>query len=162
MNNREYNNIIELENAGGGWIPSNEKAEELLLQTKKGEVTSFSECTKRDLKFHKCYMKLLKDIWKKLPQKFKETVSDKRFYLWLKHLKGEYDVIYEFKDGSKLIEYDSISFGKMSQKKFEEYVSKQLPWIYENVIGAFFEGEEREKLIKDIEDNYRDFLDKIV
>jgi len=53
-----------------------------------------------------------RDCWAAVPSKY--------FYRWLQHLQGNYKVVFEFKDGTKLIEYESISFGRMSQKTFQD------------------------------------------
>lgn len=161
MKQKDFENIVELTYVGGGWIPANAKAEEIADRCHKGEVISFLEVTQRDLKFHKCYMDLLSFIYDYLPAKFKNKVPKNKFYVFLKHLQGKYEVTYSFKDGTKMIEYESISFGKMSQKRFEEFIAEQLPFIFENVIGAYFEGEMYKSIIATIEQEYQNFLRKI-
>lgn len=161
MKDKDFQNIIELGHVGGGFVPANEKARELEESCSKGEIISVIEVTQRDLKFHKCYMSLLGYIYDYLPRLFHNKVSKKKFYLWLKHLKGQYDVLYEFNDGTKLVEYESISFGNMSEKRFHEYIKEQLPWIYENVIGKFFEGEIFNGIIDTIENEYMKFFSKL-
>jgi len=103
-------------------------------------------------------MSLLAYIYDYLPNSFKKKVAKDKFYVFLKHLKGNYEVLFEFKDGSKMIEYESISFGRMSQKTFESFVRDQLPFIYENVLGAFFEGDIYDAVVKNIEMEYEKFL----
>jgi len=141
MTDKDYKIIIELTYMGGGWVPANQNAQELAERCVKGEVIAIQEVTQRDIRFHRCYFALLNLIYNYLPKNFKENISQDHFYKWLKHLKGEYSECYTFKDGTKLIEYDSIAFGRMSEKTFRAYVKEQLPWIYENVLGAFFQGE---------------------
>ncbi len=161
MKDTDYNNLLQFKYMGGGLIPHNEKAQELCMYAKKNDIVMFKEATQRDLAFHGCYMSLLGFIYDFMPANFKEAVPKKGFYKWLKHLKGEYDVIFEYKDGSKYIEYQSISFGRMSQLKFKEYVNEQLPYIYENVIGAFYEGDMHTEIIDLIEKNYERFMQKL-
>lgn len=161
MKDSDYHNLIDLAYVGGGYISANDNANELEIRCSKGEIISMKEVTQRDLKFHKCYFSLLNFIYSYLPEKFKKRVHEKNFYKWLKHLKGEYTVVYVFNDGTKMIEYDSISFGKMSQKTFENYISNQLPWIYENVIGAFYQGDIYTNIIETIEEEYQKFLSKL-
>ena len=62
---------------------------------------------------------------------------------------------------TEMIEYDSISFGKMNQNKFEEFIKNQLPYIYENIIGKFFEGEIYDNIIRTIEEEYKKFFSKL-
>ena len=162
MTDKDFENVIELVNVGGGFMPANEAGEELMLFTKKGEVISFMEVTKRDLSFHKCYFSLLSLIYDYLPMPFKKKVPKKHFHNWLKHLKKQYTVTYSFNDGTELIEYDSISFGKMSQKTFEKYIADQMPFIYENVLGKFFEGEMYDNIIATIETEYERFFAKLL
>ena len=88
------------------------------------------EMTNRDLSFHRAYFSLLGYIYDFLPSTFKSNIPKEEFYKFVKHLKGEYKVIFTFKDGSKMVEYDSVAMGKMSQKAFEDYIREQLPWIY--------------------------------
>lgn len=161
MSDKDYQNRIDLTYVGNGFIPGNENASELIERCQKGEVISFKEMTERDLKFHKCYMSLLNMIYSYLPDKFKSAVPGNKFYMWLKHLQGKYKVLFEFQDGTKLVEYESIAFGRMSQKRFEEYVAEQLPFIYEEVIGKFYKDKIYDNIIKTIEEDYQNFLNKL-
>ena len=161
MKDSDYQKLIDLVNVGGGFMPANPKAEELLLLTVKGEVITVKEITTRDLSFHRCYMLLLSFIWGYMPQEFKNNVPKDKFYKWLKHFKKEYTVEFTFKDGSQLIEYTSIAFGRMGQKEFEVYVAEQLPYIYENVLGAYFHGEMLTSIINTIEEEFKKFLSKL-
>ena len=161
MTDKDFYNLIDFYNTGGGLLPVNQKAHEIIEQSDKGEVISFIEVTQRDLRFHRCYMSLLSYIYDYLPQSFHKKVPKNKFYLWLKHLKGQYEVLFEFADGTRLVEYESISFGRMSQKRFESYIRDQLPWIYTNVIGKFFEGEIYDNIIETIEKDYEKFFAKL-
>lgn len=161
MKDSDYKKLIDLTYVGGGFIPANDNAQELIDRSVKGEVISFKEVTQRDLRFHKCYMLLLAFIWEYMPKVFKESVPKDKFYKWLKHFKGEYEVEFTFKDGSQLIEYTSISFGRMGQKEFEKYVAEQLPFIYENVIGAYFKDEMYQSIVNTIEEEFKKFLTKL-
>lgn len=162
MKDTEYLRKIELANAGNGFVPANEAAEELLLRTFKGEVCTFKEITDRDLAFHRCYMALISYIYDLMPNKFKNAIAKEKFYTFLKHLKGNYDIIFEFQDGTTMIEYESISFSKMSQKEFENYINLQLPWIYEELIGEFYGGDKYNEIINKIEDKFKYFLTKLI
>jgi len=161
MNEKDYNNSIELVYKGGGFLPANERAEELTETLKVGEVLTFSECTARDLGFHRCYFSLLNTIYDYLPVKFQKSVERRDFYKFVKHLRGDFEVLYEFRDGTKMVEYHSIALGRMSQKRFEEFVRDQLPWIYENVLGQFFQDELYASIIEDIELQFETFLAKL-
>ena len=160
MKDTEYHSIIELLYTGGGWLPANQNAMELSEQAGMGEVFTFKEITGRDLNFHRCYFSLLSYIYGKLPANFKLKVPKDKFYFWLKHLKGQYDVLFEFKDGTKLCEYQSVAFGKMSQAEFENYIREQLPYIYESVIRELL-PEKADGIIEQIEKEYKKFLSKL-
>ena len=163
MTDKDFYSLVDFVNAGGGLLPVNSKAHDILDATTQGEIISFKSCTARDIKFHRCYMSLLAFIWGYMPNKFKKSVSKEKFYLWLKHLKGHYEILFKFKDGTKLVEYESISFSKMDQVRFEEYIREQLPWIYSDVIGKYYKvgGWRYNKKINDIESEYEKFLSKL-
>lgn len=161
MTDKDYAKIIELTYMGGGFIPFNENAINLSESCVKGEVLAFMEVTARDLNRHRGYMALLKFIYGYLPAKFKNKIPEAKFYKWLKHLAGDYDVDFEFQDGTKLVEYKSISFARMTEKEFKEYIKNQLPFIYENVIGKFFEGEIYNNIIDTIEEEFERYLSKL-
>ena len=161
MKDSDFHKIIDIVNAGGGWIPGNENAEVLLESTTKGEVTSVLSVTARDLKFHRCYFSLLNFIYDYLPPVFKKAVKKEDFYKWLKHLKGQYEVLFTFQNGTSLVEYESIAFGKMSDEKFKAYVREQLPYIYENVIHKYFQDELYDNIIATIEEEYEKFMQRL-
>jgi hypothetical protein len=161
MKDTDYNKLFDFALLRGGLIPINQPAIDLVQQTHESEVLTFKEVTVRDLSFHRCYMSLISYIWGYLPLNFKQKVPKENFYMWLKHLKGQYEVLFEFKDGTKMVQYESISFARMSQKKFEDYIREQLPYIYENVIGAFFSDQQYRDIIDTIEEDYKQFFDKL-
>ena len=161
MTDKAYNKLVDFYNAGNGLLPVNQRAHEIIEQTGKGEVISFIESSQRDLRRHRCYFSLLKYIYGYMPLSFKNAVPEDKFYLWLKHLKGQYEVIFEFKDGTKLVEYQSISFARMSELQFREYIKNQLPFIYTEVIGKYFSGEIYDDIINTVENDYQKFFAKL-
>lgn len=161
MTDKNFHKLMDFAYVGGGLIPVSANAIELLEQTGNGEVLSFLEVTNRDIKFHRCYFSFLGFIYDYLPNSFKSKILKDNFYKFIKHLKKEYKVLYVFADGSQQIEYDSISFGKMSQKDFENYIREQLPFIYTEIIGAYFEGDIYNGIIETIEEEYMKFLSKL-
>ena len=106
-------------------------------------------------------MLLLAFIYGYMPKVFKDSVPKDRFYQWLKHFKKEYKVEFTFKDGSQLIEYTSIAFGRMSENEFHTYIKEQLPFIYSDVIGAYFEGEIYKSIVETIEKEFEKFFNKL-
>lgn len=191
MKDSDFEKLIHLKNVGGGFTPANDKAEELMLLSRKNDVIQLKEVTARDLSMHKCYMSLLSFIWGYMPPNFKQRIPCNVFYKWLKHLKGQYEKQYSFIDEEKIsdildtcldigltpeqssviaskygktdmLEYDSIAFGNMSQKRFKQYVSDQLPFIYENVIAKFFEDDIYNNIVETIEEEYKVFMNKLI
>ena len=162
MKDTDFNKICEFTSAGTGLLPFNQNAIELVDAVTTGEVISLMEVTQRDVKFHRGYFALLNYIYKWLPKSFHEAISPDKFYIFVKHLRGDYDVVFEFKDGTKFIEYRSISFGRMTQKTFEAYVREQLPFIYGEVIQVLYpEKETSDRIIAAIEDEFKKFLAKL-
>jgi len=160
MKDSDYQNIIEVTNVSNGFIPYNEKAVELNEQTKPEKVLAFKEVTPRDIKMHRAYMSFIGYVYDYLTPGFKNDVPKKNFYKWLKHLKGNYKVVYVFKGLPPMIEYDSISFTKMSNEQFNEYVKDQLPYIFD-VIRKLYEPEKANDIIDTIEMDYIKFLIKL-
>jgi len=162
MNKKDFDKLVAFSYTGGYLFkPENQNAFDLCDQLGIGEQVLFEPKTPRDIKFHQCYFVLINFIWGYLPAKFQETVPKYKFYHFIKHLKGEYEVVFQFKDGTKMVEYESISFGRMSQETFENYIREQLPWIYENIIGEFYEGETYNGIIETIEKEFEKFLSKL-
>lgn len=161
MKDSDYNKLIELKNFHSHFIPHNQNAIELNEQSRKGEIITLKEVTFRDISFHRCYFALLNFIYGYMPKKFKETISQDKFYIFLKHIRGDYDILFKFKDGTTFIEYKSISFGKMSQKSFEAFIREQLPYIYNDVLGVYFDGEMLAGIIETIEQEFERYLAKL-
>ena len=161
MKGKDFEKLVELKLVGDVWFNANEAALDLTDTTKQHEIVHFKECTARDLSFHKCYMSLLSFIYDYLPKSFEENYCSKKyFYTFIKFLKKEYKVICVV-NGVEMIEYDSIAFGNMSQKRFENYIREQLPWIYENVLGKYFKDKMLCSIVNTIEDEYKKFLSKL-
>jgi hypothetical protein len=161
MKDTDFYKLVEFVNVGGGLVPNNSNAYDLMDQSGKGDIITFREMSNRDLSFHRAYFSLLGYIYDFMPKSFKNQIQKEDFYKFVKHLKGEYKIIFTFKDGSKMIEYDSIAMGKMSQPAFEDYIREQLPWIYSDVLGAYFDGDILDGIIDTIEDEYKKFLSKL-
>jgi hypothetical protein len=161
MKDKDYNKLIELTYVGGGFIPANDNAEILIDNCINGQILAFTEVTARDIKFHRCYMSLLGYIYDYLPLKFKKQVSKCNFYQFVKHCKGDYEIMFTFNDGRQMIEYKSISFGRMSQMEFKNYIKEQMPFIYTEIIGSFFKGKIYDNIIETIEKDYEKFFAKL-
>lgn len=160
MTDQDYHNLLEFKVVYNALMPVSQDAIELVEQH-QGQVIIFKQVTARDLRFHRAYFGLLNYIYSWMPKKFKESVSESSFYQWLKHLQGKYKVLYEFKDGSKFMEYESISFGKMNQERFVRYVREQLTVIYNDLIYQLFAEEEAKLIIDNIEFEFQNYLNQL-
>lgn len=141
--------------------PVNLEAYKIVESKGEGEILYLQEVSGRDIKFHRAYFGLVNYIHSYLPKPFQMKIPKDKFYRWLKHLQGDYDVIFEFKDGTKFVEYKSISFGRMNQRQFEEYVREQMPFIYENVIRVLYPDDRADAVIDNIESEFEKFLSKL-
>jgi hypothetical protein len=75
--------------------------------------------------------------------------------------KKQIEAIASLTDRTDLVEYESISFGRMTEKKFEQYVRDQIPWIYSEVVERFYKDDALDEKIKKIEDKFRKFFKKL-
>jgi hypothetical protein len=162
MTDKDYGRLTEWVNEGGALTPFSQPAYELSDSAKKGEIVTMLEMTDRSLSFHRCYFSLLGFIYDQLPKRFHQKLAKKHFHTYLKHLKGQFDIIAQFGD-VVLVEYESIAFGRMSEHTFRDYVRNQLPWIYVKVIGKYYKvgGWRYNRKINNIEEEYKKFLSKL-
>lgn len=161
MKDTEYAELLEFVPANGCLIPANSKAIDFMAVSKSGAKVTFKNVSLRDTSFHKCYFSLLNFIWCAMPPHFRAKIPCEDFYKFLKMLQGEFDEIFEFKDGRKMIEYRSISFGKMNQQQFMEYVALQLPIIYDALLFEVYKPDQANIIINSIEAEYKKFLSKL-
>lgn len=162
MKDTDYAELLEFIPANGCLIPANSKAMDLMSISKNGEKITMKNISMRDTAFHKCYFSLLNYIWTMMPPHFRAKIPCEDFYKFLKMMQGEFEEIFEFKDGRKMIEYKSISFGKMNEQQFKTYVAEQLPVIYEDLIMQMFKADQATLVIESIEEQYKKFLSMLV
>jgi len=158
----DYIELLEFVASNGCLIPANQIAIDMMAVVRQGDRLTLKNISARDLRFHNAYFSLINYIYCMCPLKFRQSISQKHFYTFLKKLKGEYDVLYEFSDGFQFVEYQSISFAKMPQQTFKEYVAAQLPIIYSELIEKLYSPEKAAMIIESIEDEYKKFLSKLL
>ena len=139
-------------------IPATPETREWLELLKHNTPVNFKQIEPRDLSFHRCYFALLSFLYDNLNPSFKNQVPKDNFYNFLKFLSNEYDVVFKFKDGREFIEYRSISFGRMNQSSFKEYVNNQLSVIYEELLIPM----EQDYLMDIINEEFIKFIDKLL
>lgn len=191
MKDTELQKLLQFKNTGGALLPVNDKADDYMLMCRNSEVVYLKDATKRDIGMHRCYMALLGFVYDYLPANFKKRIPKPNFYNFIKHIQGKYEVQYSFADEEKIsdmlddllevglsaeqasfiaakygktdmIEYESIAFGNMSQKRFKEYISEQMPVIYENILGRFFEGDVLAGIVETIENDFDNLMKKLI
>ena len=161
MKDTDYNNLLQFKNMkGAALIPHNAESIEFLEQLKDEEIATLKNVTARDIKLHRGYFLMLAEVWGYLPKKFKNKVPKEKFYNWLKMYEGNYTVIFEFKDGRQFIEYNSISFGRMDNHQFRDYVKTQIPTWYE-LFQSLLPTDFANSAIETIEDNFEKILAKL-
>lgn len=156
MTDKDYLDLMEFKVVHGALIPVNDLAIEL-VENNINKVVQFEEKTKRDLKYHRAYFALINYVYSWLPPKFTNRIPQSKFYNFLKHLNGKSKVVFEFKDGTQVVEYKSISFGRMSQARFGEYVKEQLAIIYEYLIHPLCEYPDI--VIENIESEFKSYFE---
>lgn len=162
MKDTEFNELIELTYLNGVFTASNQEAINLVSNLKDGQKINIKNVTARDIKLHRCYFALLNYIWSWMPEKFRAQVPRDSFYKFLKIIQGQYDIVFEFKDGTKMIEYHSISFSRMSNDKFREFIKDQISIIYNDVImPTFNNSEQANDIIKETEKEFEKFFSKL-
>lgn len=139
-------------------IPATPETREWLELLKHNEPINFKVVEPRDIKFHRCYFALLSFVYDQLNPSFKTQVPKYNFYQFLKMLSKEYTVVFKFKDGREFIEYKSISFSRMHQSTFKEYVNNQLSVIYEELLIPM----EQEYLMDSINSEFERFIDRLL
>lgn len=139
-------------------IPNQIETAEWLEQLKDKEQVYLKHIEARDLGMHKAYFKILSYIYDRLNVSFRNAIPKANFYLFLKMISKEYSVVFKFKDGREFIEYKSISFGKMNQKKFREYFNNQLIVIYDELLIPM----EQDYLMDEINIEFEKILSKLI
>lgn len=141
-----------------GLIPVTLESREWLETLKQDECINFKIIQSRDLKLHRAYFLVLGFIYDRLSPSFRKRITKDKFYIFLKDLAKEYDVLYTFKDGTEHKEYKSISFSKMNNTKFKEYFNNQLIFIYEDLLFPL----NQEYLMDDINKEFERVFSKLV
>ena len=139
-------------------VPASNETREWLELQRHNTPVNFKLIEARDTKFHRCYFALLGFIYDNLSNSFKQTIPKNSFYNFLKILSNEYDVVFRFKDGREFIEYKSISFARMNQTAFREYVNNQLTVIYEELLIPM----NRDYLMDQINAEFERFIDRLL
>jgi len=143
---------------GQALIPNQIETAEWLEQLTSESQVYLKQVEARDLGMHGGYFMILAYIYDRLPLRFRKTVLKPNFYKFIKMLSNEYTVVFEFKDGRQMIEYTSISFGKMNQSKFRLYFNTQMSVVYEELLIPM----ECDYLMDEVNEMFEKLLAKII
>jgi hypothetical protein len=134
MKDTDFNKLLKFKVINGLMYPDNAQATDYVLANTNNQVYMVAQ-TPRDLSFHACYFLFMGWLWDKMPIKFKRDrcANKQDMYKYLKLVQGSYIVSLKFKD-REAIEFESISFGKMSNDEFKIYVNTQIVALYENIL----------------------------
>ena len=157
MKDTDFHELVELRKVDNGFVPVNDNALELLYASKPYTPIFVKVCTNRDLSMHRQFFLLLTFIYVRLPKHFKSAVPQDDFYNALKAMMGMAKVLYEFKEMPPLVKYESISFGNMSQQRFETFVRGVLDTVYSYLLPKLG----CEHLIDEIENGFKSFIRKV-
>lgn len=134
MKDTEFKELLAFKVVNGVLYPINNKANDFVFQQENNEVYMVNK-TPRDTAFHACYFLFCNWLWQQMPTKFKlERCPDRsQMYNYIKVIQGKYKLSMKFK-GIEFYEFESISFGRMSDSKFNEFVNEQISVIYTELL----------------------------
>jgi hypothetical protein len=92
-------------------------------------------------------------------QQVKEQLINRKKELKLTYKNIE--KIAEMLGKSDLIDYISLSYAKMNNEEFKQYIRDTMPFIYTDVIGKFYEGDRLKDIVSTIESEYDRFFVKL-
>ena len=87
----------------------------------------------RNIKMHGAYFSLLNFVWENMSETFQKKVPKNKFYLLIKELQGRFTEI-EISSKTKIKEYESLSFEKMSQVRFHEIFKEDVDFIISDIL----------------------------
>jgi hypothetical protein len=158
MKDTEFKEIMTFKVINEVMYPTNNKARDFLLLMDKQEVCMKNN-TPRDVAFHKSYFLFCGWLWEQMPTKFKlDYCPDKQqMYNFLKIVQGKYKFAMKFK-GKEFYMIDSISFGRMSDDKFNEFVNEQIHIIYTELLMPLG----KEHLLEEAENEFKSLFKKLI
>lgn len=161
MKHEDFLKLITFAKIGEDLVPVSNHTD-LINELIEGQTVFLKLVNTRDIAMHRCYFAILRYIYRCLPPAFTNKIKIAKFYKWIQTLKKDYDVLFEFSDGTRLLDYNSISFANMNEFDFTNYIKDQLPFIYENIIRPFYNNDESyNNIINCIEDEFSIYLAKL-
>lgn len=114
-----------------GFRPANEEAQEMMASCKFGEIVELKATKVRNGKYHRLFFAMLKLI----SDNSEPHISPKAALHFAKLATGTGELVEDSK-GDKHFVPGSISFAKMDQAAFEEFVGTAIPPL----VGRFMRG----------------------
>lgn len=123
-----------------GFVPANDEAQTFHARTKNNEFVELKATKVRNGKYHNLFFKMLELI----SENSEPHISKKAAELYAKMAAGVGEFEPDSKGGQHFIP-GSISFAKMDQQAFEDFVQTAIPPL----VGRFMVGTAPEELIKE-------------
>ena len=158
MKDTDFTKLLHCKIVNGVIYPTNNKAIDYCYLNENQDVYLVPKAP-RDLAFHGCYFLFCSWVWEQLPTKFKLERCPNRqdMYKYLKLIQGDFKVSMKYKD-LDVLEFNSISFGKMSNDDFKAYVNVQIAALYDNVLLPLELGH----LQEEAEEEFKGLFSKLI
>lgn len=158
MKHIEYKELCEFNVHNNILSPENSKAMDLCFMN-EGKNIMMSAQTPRDLSLHRCYHLFCRWLWDKMPLSFKNSrcLDQDQMYNYLKIISGQYELAMVYK-GKEFYKFHSISFGKMSNDKFKEFLMDQMSSIYTNLLLPL----KMENLYEEMEQEFKKIFKELI
>lgn len=127
--------LLSVARRGTGLFPTDAESEELIKSLSTDDNFNIALHADRNLKMHRSYFKILHFVWENLPEKFQKKCKKNHFYLFLKEMQGRYEIS-DISAKTSIKTYESLSFDKMSQKRFHEVFKEDVNFIITEILPA--------------------------
>ncbi|MBO4234057.1 hypothetical protein ACXA18_03175 [Riemerella anatipestifer] len=127
--------LLSVARRGTGLFPTDAESEELIKSLSTDDNFNIALHADRNLKMHRAYFKILHFVWENLPEKFQKKCKKNHFYLFLKEMQGRYEIS-DISAKTSIKTYESLSFDKMSQKRFHEVFKEDVNFIITEILPA--------------------------
>jgi hypothetical protein len=123
-----------------GFLPANDEANDYFTGVRLGEIVELKATKVRNGKFHRLFFAILKLI----SENSEPHISPKAALHFAKLATGTGEIVTDSR-GEKHFIPGSISFAKMDQRGFEDFVAKAIPPL----VGRFMAGSAPQDVIKE-------------
>ena len=158
MKHSGYKNLIQVIAKDGVLLPGNDEAQKIIHLNNNKEIFLKPQ-TPRDLMLHKCYHVFCSWLWQKMPLIFKTSRCPNKndMYKYLKVISGQYEVGMIYK-GKTFYNFESISFGRMSNEKFKLYLEDQMMLIYSEMLVPL----KMEELFEEMNKEFKKIFNELI